>query len=68
MTSNPGMREYLIENDIYVATYWPDVLERVEVDSLEYQLVTQCLPIPCDQRYSENDMQQIVDLIRNRFL
>lgn len=68
MTSHPGMREYLIANSIYVATYWSEVLGRVEVNSLEYQLVTQCLPIPCDQRYSENDMQQIVDLIRAKLL
>jgi hypothetical protein len=68
MTSHPGMREYLIENGIYVATYWPDVLNRVEKGTVEYLLVTQCLPIPCDQRYSENDMQQIIDLIRAKLL
>jgi hypothetical protein len=66
MTSHPRMREYLIANDIFVATYWPEVLDRVEKDTLEYRLVTQCLPIPCDQRYCENDMQRIVDLIRDK--
>ena len=36
-----GLREKLIENKIFVARYWPNVLEWTNEDDLEYQLALQ---------------------------
>lgn len=57
-------RSRLLENKIFVATYWADVKNRTNVDSLEWKLTEKCLPIPCDQRYKHSDMLRIINLIK----
>ena len=57
------LRSYLIQNKIYVAQYWPNVLERCGEGSLEKKIATRLLSLPIDQRYSEHHMQKIADLI-----
>jgi hypothetical protein len=58
------VRERLLANRVFVATYWPDVRGKVNVDDFEQRLVDYCLPIPCDQRYDTNDMERIVRIIK----
>lgn len=57
-----GLRAALISQRIFVATYWPDVVEHAGSASAEGRLVRQLLPLPCDQRYDEADMARIVAL------
>ena len=57
------LRQRLIENKVYVATYWPNVLDWCDKNTTEYSLTQQLLPIPIDQRYGEGDMKMIVELI-----
>lgn len=54
-----ALRKYLQCNKIYVATLWPN-LEGADKD-----LANNLLPIPCDQRYTVEDMIYIVKLIKN---
>jgi hypothetical protein len=56
-------RSRFFENKVFVATYWTDVKNRTDVDSLEWKLTEKCLPIPCDQRYTKNDMQRIIEIL-----
>lgn len=64
-TENLGLRKKLIDNKIFVATYWPWVLETSSPDSTEYKLATSILPLPIDQRYGEVDMEIIIKTIIN---
>lgn len=57
-----GLRALLISERVFVATYWPDVVEHAGSGSTEARLVRQLLPLPCDQRYDEPDMARIVAL------
>ena len=57
-----GVREKLIENKVFVARYWPNVLEWCQPADWEYQLAENLVCIPIDQRYDENDMQKILEL------
>jgi dTDP-4-amino-4,6-dideoxygalactose transaminase len=57
------LREYLIENKVYVAMYWPGIKEVVPEDSFEFDLVENMLPLPIDQRYDSEDMREITRLI-----
>lgn len=66
ITDDDKLKDYLIENKIYVATYWSEVLERVKEDSFEYSLVKKLVPLPIDQRYNNKDMDHIVGII-NKF-
>jgi len=60
-----GLREKLIENIIFVARYWLNVLEWTTKDDIEYLLAYQMQPLPIDQRYGEKQMNRIIDIIRN---
>lgn len=61
MLRNANMvRKKLIEKKIYIPILWPDVLERMPAKSVEHQLAQEILPLPCDQRYDENDMMYII--------
>ena len=63
LTSINGIREKLIENRVFVARYWPNVLEWAAKDDIEYFLAYQMQPLPLDQRYKEQDMKNIIGII-----
>lgn len=53
------VRKKLIENKIYTPTLWPNILEELSENMYEYYLAKNILPLPCDQRYDEDDMEYI---------
>jgi len=56
------LRKILIENKVFVPKFWPN--ERIpEMQIEEYVLSEVVLPLPCDQRYGEEDMKRIIDII-----
>lgn len=59
-----GLRERLIDNKVFVARYWPNVLEWTTKDDIEYLLAYQMQPLPIDQRYGKDDMDRIYEIIR----
>lgn len=59
-----GLREKLIENKIFVARYWPSVLEFTTPDDIDYLLAFQMQPLPIDQRYGEEEMNRIIEIIK----
>ena len=63
LTTDQQLRQRLIDNKVYIATYWPNVLDWCNTDSTEYTLTTQLLPLPIDQRYGEGDLKRIYELI-----
>lgn len=62
-TSNQNLREKLIENKIFVATYWPNVFDWASEDDVEYKLAKSVIPLPIDQRYNISDMRIILKVI-----
>ncbi len=63
LIDKPSLREHLISNKIFVAMYWPNVLEWCSTEELEYFLSKNILPLPIDQRYSIDDMKHIIRII-----
>ena len=61
--NNESKRNYLIENKIFVAKYWPNVTTWCEKDSFEFYLSENLLALPIDHRYDNEDMKRIVKLI-----
>ena len=59
-----GLREKLIENKVFVARYWPNVLEWTKDKEFEYLLAYQMQPLPIDQRYGEEEMKYIINKIQ----
>lgn len=64
LVSAKGLREKLIENKIFVARYWPNVLEWAKLDDIDYLLAYQMQPLPVDQRYGKEEMDRIIELIK----
>ncbi len=62
-TKKASTKKRLLENKIYCASYWPNVLEWCEAESLEYQLATELVHLPIDQRYTIEDMRTIKGLV-----
>jgi hypothetical protein len=60
-----GLREKLIENKVFVARYWPSVLEYTTPDDIDYLLAYQMQPLPIDQRYGEEEKNYIIKIIQN---
>lgn len=58
------IRKKLIDNKIYISMLWPNVPKSVSEDSIEYIYSKNIIPIPCDQRYSSDDMNYIIDIVK----
>lgn len=56
------LRRRLIEKKVFVARYWSNVTDD-GIHETEYLLRNNCLAIPCDHRYKEEDMKRIVDFL-----
>lgn len=54
------LKKKLIEGNIFVATYWPNVFEWCNQTDLEYVLAKHVVCIPVDQRYDQDEMNLIV--------
>ncbi|WP_169728592.1 hypothetical protein [Comamonas composti] len=57
------LRQKLMEERVFLPTYWSDVLCRVGQTSVEAGLSKNLLPIPLDQRYTSEDMERIAHVI-----
>lgn len=59
-----SVKQELIRRQIYVPTLWPNVLEEVEPGKWEYFLADNLVLLPIDQRYSEADMEYILEILK----
>lgn len=55
------VRKKLQEIKIFIPTLWPDVFNICNENELEYDMASNILPLPVDQRYDLEDMKIIVD-------
>lgn len=67
LVEEPGLRQILLENKIFTATYWPNVFEWCSPQSTEYYLARHLIPLPVDQRYGEIEMRRIINIIRGSY-
>jgi hypothetical protein len=63
MVAKESLRAKLIANKVFVARYWPNVLDWTKKGSVEYLLTEQIQPLPIDQRYGEEDMKKLIEII-----
>ena len=58
------LKKRLLENKIYIPTLWPNILDDLPKDWLEYKLANEILSLPVDQRYGKDEMEHIVGIFR----
>ena len=59
-----ALKKKLQQKKIYIPTLWPSVFEMVEEKDTEYRLAADILPLPIDQRYTEEDMYYIAENVK----
>jgi hypothetical protein len=59
-----SIKQSLISNKIFVATYWPNVLKWTEKNSIEHIYASNIIHLPIDQRYSKNSMDIIIKIFK----
>lgn len=60
MTDDQTLRQRLIDNKIFVATYWPNIYDLVEKGAFENILASTIIPLPIDQRYSDTRLLEVI--------
>ena len=65
ITNDMNLRQKLINNKIYTAKYWNEVLDRDSVSNIEINFVNKLLPLPIDQRYDRDDMYRLLRIIKD---
>ena len=58
-----AIRKQLAAKRIYSPTYWSNVIDTMEEETIEYQYAANILALPIDQRYGEAEMQIIADAV-----
>ena len=66
MTDDEYLRGRLIQNKVFVASYWPNVLKWCIAEEFECKLTKQIIPLPIDQRYEVEDMKRIIEIIKTK--
>lgn len=64
LTKDVSLKKKLIEDRVFVATYWPNI-EYKDGFATECDLALNVIPLPCDQRYGEKEMERIIKLINS---
>lgn len=63
VSQNEELLEILKENTVFTGRWWNNVLKTVEDGSVESNMSKFMLPIPIDQRYTIDDMENISKII-----
>ncbi len=64
LTNVDKLRDFLISQKIYVATYWKNVLNTVNKNDYEFFLTNNLVPLPIDQRYGKKELNYIINVIK----
>ncbi len=57
------LKAELIKQQIFCATYWPNVFDWCKEEDLEYNIADNTICIPVDQRYDNTDVKRIKKVI-----
>lgn len=64
LTNDKTLKQRLIAEKIYVATYWPNVYEWCTPKDWEYTLTERAVFLPVDQRYGTDDMECVIRILK----
>ncbi len=64
LVENDNFKEILINKKIYVPTYWPQLEKRCPTNSNAIFLKKNLIPLPLDQRYSYDDIAEMLKIVK----
>lgn len=62
LTTNKRLRDFLLENRVFIPKFWRDAYKRVSPAWSE-KMINGLLPLPTDQRYGQEEMERMISLI-----
>ena len=65
LTDDINLKFELIRERVFVPTYWPEVGRRSNSGVFEHKLLAGLNALPCDQRYSVKEMDEILKVVNN---
>lgn len=65
LVDREGVREALVENQIFVPRWWRWIEESKDTNDFEKHLSKHLVPIPITQIYGEEDMEYIAGVVKN---
>jgi len=57
------IKSKLIEERIFIPTYWPDIEEKLPFTETEKYLCDNLIPLPIDQRYGLKEMKRVIERV-----
>jgi len=63
LINRQGLRNHLIQQKIYVAQYWKEVLKTVPQTTFEHHLAENLIALPIDQRWGDEDMDRLIQTV-----
>ena len=58
------IRKLLAAEKIFVPTYWSNLIDECEKDTVEYDYARNMLALPVDQRYGEEEMRRVAEAVK----
>lgn len=68
VTGAQRIRERAAKQLIYIPTLWPNVIEDASAGEAARRYSADILPLPIDQRYTQQDMQRMIEVVRECIL
>lgn len=65
-TNNLDLKKELLNENIFIATYWPNIFSWLKKGDPEYCLTESVICLPIDQRYTTKHMKRIIQCISQR--
>ncbi len=59
------IRKKLQKKKIYIPTLWPNVVNNMSEDRVEFRFSQNILVLPCDQRYDTTNIRYIMEVLEN---
>ena len=59
-----ALKKELARQRIFVPTYWNNVIEDMPHDTLEWDYAAHIMPLPIDQRYTEEDIRYVAKTLK----
>jgi len=63
LSENRRLKNKLLGKDVFVATYWPEVVDNPDSSEFERHLAQNLIAVPIDQRYSEDNLAHILSIL-----
>lgn len=62
-TKESSIKETLFAHRVFTPTYWPNIIRDVDSSSLEFELASEIVHLPVDQRYSRRELDYVLNLL-----